>query len=226
MWTPAGATPGKSCFKQTFGIIKSNYCKFSHLNHTCAALFVTSISFQSFNFYFSGWRSLPRPWRKSVTWSDPRLFDRGDNTNSQQILTCRGEINQISKVLLLVSVRPLGVLSPDRRGQCGCGRASREPTGWAAWGRGSAKWRRWCVQSAGCRRAAAAGTWVGARPWWGRWAWGWTSPPTGCPCWPRSLSSRSLPLRRCSPSRCYDCESEFTQGKKDDNERRRQVSQF
>lgn len=93
---------------------------------------------------------------------------------------------------------------PDRHGQCGCGRAWREPTGWAVWGRGSANRWRWCVQSEGRRRVEAE-TQEGARPWWGRWAWGWTGPPLGCPCWPRSLSSKSLPLHRCSPSRCFGC---------------------
>lgn len=43
----------RSCFIQSFGIIKSNYCKFSHLNNTRTAPSVTPISFQSFRVYFS-----------------------------------------------------------------------------------------------------------------------------------------------------------------------------
>lgn len=93
---------------------------------------------------------------------------------------------------------------PDRRGRCGCGRVQRELTGWAASGHGSGNRSHWCFQNEG-RRWAAEGRRAEGRPWLGRWAWGWTGPLRGCPCSPRSLSSKSLPLHRCSPSHCSGC---------------------
>lgn len=99
---------------------------------------------------------------------------------------------------------------PGRRGQCGCGRVQTELIGWAALGRGSGNHSRWCFQNEG-HRWAVVGRQAEGRRWLGRWARGWTNPPWGCPCWPRSLSSKSLPLHRCSPSHCFGCRREEQQ---------------
>lgn len=104
-------------------------------------------------------------------------------------------------------VSGLRVRAPGRRGRCGCGRVQMAPTGWAVLGRGSGNHSRRCVQNER-RRWAAVGRRAEGRLWLGRWARGWTNPLWGCPCWPRSLSSKSLPLRRCSPSHCSGCERE------------------